>query len=194
MPAKKKYETTHNKRAGIFYGPATGHPIIWNNDWNSLIQKEVLARDNFSRNFVAGKISAPVPVYKDISINEANWNYLLKSTYMDLGKWGSSTFRQSVPHVVGKKEAENPSVPPTGAPSEVMSEYAYRHVRSVCVCEGMFMCAHVRAIARSCSLVCVTVPAGPALACGGPLPLTDPPLYTLSAGKIPIRKTFAGTI
>ena len=145
MPAKKKYETTHNKRAGIFYGPATGHPIIWNNDWNSLIQKEVLARDNFSRNFVAGKISAPVPVYKDISINEANWNYLLKSTYMDLGKWGSSTFRQSVPHVVGKKEAENPSVPPTGAPSEVMSEYAYRHVRSVCV----RVRGHVRVRARA---------------------------------------------
>ena len=36
-----KYETTHNKRAGIFYGAATGHPIIWNNDWHSLIQKEV---------------------------------------------------------------------------------------------------------------------------------------------------------
>ena len=128
MPPKK-YETTHNKRSGIFYGAASGHPIIWNNDWHSLIQKEVLARDNFSRDLMAGKLHAPVPVYKDVSIDNTNWNMLLKSTYMDLGKWGGNTFRQNVPHIVGKKEAENPSVPPTGAPSEAMSEYAYRHAR-----------------------------------------------------------------
>ena len=42
-----KYETTHNKRAGIFYGAATGHPIIWNNDWHSLIQKEVTPSGNY---------------------------------------------------------------------------------------------------------------------------------------------------
>jgi hypothetical protein len=42
--AKSKLETTQNKRAGIFYGPSDGHPIIWNNDWNNLIQREVAAR------------------------------------------------------------------------------------------------------------------------------------------------------
>ena len=91
-----KHETTNNKRAGFYYGTAIGHPIIWNNDWNSLIQKEVLARDNFSRKYVAGEIHAPVPVYKDVSMNDANWNSQLKSTYMDLGKWGPATFRHSV--------------------------------------------------------------------------------------------------
>ena len=100
-----------------------------NNDWNSLIQKEVLARDNFSRKFVAGDIHAPVPVYKDVSMDDANWNSQLRSTYADLGKWGPTTFRKNVPHVVAKKEAEDPSVPPTGAPSEVLSEIAFRHAR-----------------------------------------------------------------
>jgi len=36
-----KFEASWNKRAGIFYGPATGHPIQWNKDWNDLITKEV---------------------------------------------------------------------------------------------------------------------------------------------------------
>lgn len=36
-----KFEASWNKRAGIFYGPATGHPIQWNKDWNDLIGKEV---------------------------------------------------------------------------------------------------------------------------------------------------------
>ena len=129
LPGMPKYETTHNKRAGIFYGAASGHPIIWNNDWNSLIQKEVLARDQFSRKFMAGSIHAPVPVYADISMNDTNWNSQLKSTYMDLGKWGPATFRHSVPHVVKKGEAEAPSIPQTGRSSEAMSEYAFRHAR-----------------------------------------------------------------
>ena len=118
-----------NKRAGIYYGPATGHPIQWNNDWKDLIQKEVNTRDNFSRKFLSGSIKAPQPVYADVSMDETNWNSQLKSTYSDLGKWGPATFRHSVPHVVKKREAEAPSIPQTGANSEVMSEYAYRHVR-----------------------------------------------------------------
>jgi hypothetical protein len=44
MTKNKSLETTHNKRAGIFYGPSDGHPIIWNNDWNNLIQRETAAR------------------------------------------------------------------------------------------------------------------------------------------------------
>jgi hypothetical protein len=65
----------------------------------------VLARDNFSRKFMAGGIHAPVPVYKDVSMDDANWNSQLRSTYMDLGRWGPGTFRHSVPHVVKKSEA-----------------------------------------------------------------------------------------
>jgi hypothetical protein len=139
-----KFEVSWNKRAGIFYGPATGHPIQWNKDWNDLITKEVslepfsfllvpakvvdtsgatalmsmvqksngvffnvralagafarslshihththqsTARDNFSRKFLAGQIGAPLPVYADVSMNDANWNAMLKSTYEDLGQ------------------------------------------------------------------------------------------------------------
>ena len=46
-----------------------------------------------------------MPVYKDVSMDDANWNSQLRSTYMDLGKWGPGTFRHSVPHVVKKREA-----------------------------------------------------------------------------------------
>ena len=130
-----KFEASWNKRAGIFYGPATGHPIQWNKDWNDLIGKEVnvlqkshgvcqtrsrarwrvrslalslslagafarslarshmhtpthqsTARDNFSRKFLAGQIGAPLPVYADVSMNDANWNAMLKSTYEELGQ------------------------------------------------------------------------------------------------------------
>ena len=35
----------------------------------------------FLRKYVAGEIHAPVPVYKDVSMNDANWNSQLKSTY-----------------------------------------------------------------------------------------------------------------
>jgi hypothetical protein len=44
------------------------------------------ARDNFSRKFLAGQIGAPLPVYADVSMNDANWNAMLKSTYEDLGQ------------------------------------------------------------------------------------------------------------
>jgi len=122
-------QQTHNKRAGFFYGSSDGHPIVWNNDWNSLIHKEVAARDEFSRKYMTGKIRLQPPVYADISMDNANWNSLLRSTYSDLGRWGDETFRESVPHKVLKKEAELPSLPGTPERTERLSEFAYKHAR-----------------------------------------------------------------
>eukprot|EP00282_Hemiselmis_andersenii_P017774 CAMPEP_0114158854 /NCGR_PEP_ID=MMETSP0043_2-20121206/27455_1 /TAXON_ID=464988 /ORGANISM="Hemiselmis andersenii, Strain CCMP644" /LENGTH=125 /DNA_ID=CAMNT_0001254673 /DNA_START=111 /DNA_END=485 /DNA_ORIENTATION=- len=119
-----KLEQTHNKRAGIFYGSPDGHPIIWNNDWNSLIQKEVLARDTFSRKYLDGELKVEKATFANPVRGESReW----RSTYADLGEWGQKTFRLNVPHKVSKTDVELPSVPPTGAGSRAMSEYAYRH-------------------------------------------------------------------
>uniref|UniRef100_A0A7S4KFX7 Uncharacterized protein n=2 Tax=Guillardia theta TaxID=55529 RepID=A0A7S4KFX7_GUITH len=126
---KKSSTKTINKRSGFFYGSSDGHPIVWNNDWNSLIQKEVAARDEFSRKFMTGKIRPQPPVYADISMDNTNWNSLLRSTYSDLGRWGDETFRESVPHKVLKKEAELPSLPGTPERTDRLSEFAYKHAR-----------------------------------------------------------------
>mmetsp|Transcript_7545 Transcript_7545/g.17391 ORF Transcript_7545/g.17391 Transcript_7545/m.17391 type:complete len:121 (+) Transcript_7545:83-445(+) len=116
-----------NKRAGIFYGSSDGHPIVWNNDWHSLIQKEVKARDVFTRAFLGGTIKVSKPAFTAIGDdgNAAHW----ASSYSDLGQWGPKTFRQTIPHHVSKIDAELPSVPPTAAGSDIMSEMAYRHAR-----------------------------------------------------------------
>ena len=43
-----------NKRAGIYYGSSDGHPIVWANDWQALIHKELLARETFTRAYLGG--------------------------------------------------------------------------------------------------------------------------------------------
>eukprot|EP00960_Hanusia_phi_P024659 726730-Hanusia_phi.AAC.1 len=115
-------QQTHNKRAGFFYGSSDGHPIVWNNDWNSLIHKEVAARDEFSRKYMTGKIRLQPPVYADISMDNANWNSLLRSTYSDLGRWGDEVRRRNRRREGGRgcrSKGRSRTLPVTGLQADI---------------------------------------------------------------------------